>query len=333
MKFLSKLFLFLIPLTAALAAAQINYPTAIKNVIVVVQENRTPDNLFQDQNLINAGADIVQSGLCGNANQPLGARTLMDCAGPGHTHQPDWINSWDGGQVPPDGAYEVNMAYNPGSCQKFTCNQNSKGKSDCTMYAYVSDSDQVIQPYWDIAEAYGFANYMFQASQGPSFPAHQFIFGGSSAPGSVELGDQYYKYFAAENPTDGAGCIANSTSTVAVVDTTGAESIQAYPCFSRPTLATLLDSNQIPWGYYSDGPTSAWNAPNAISNICPYNPGGSCSSPDWKNYVQNNIEGSLRAGNPTLAPFLYDLEYCNFPSTSGGVYFVTPDARWGTTRG
>jgi len=50
--------------TATLTFAQ-TYSTQIKNVIVVIQENRTPDNLFQDQNLINAGADISQSGLCG----------------------------------------------------------------------------------------------------------------------------------------------------------------------------------------------------------------------------------------------------------------------------
>src|SRR5207244_8381232 len=37
--------------------------TPIQHVIVVVQENRTTDNLFQDQNLINAGADIQNYGV------------------------------------------------------------------------------------------------------------------------------------------------------------------------------------------------------------------------------------------------------------------------------
>ena len=35
----------------------------IEHVVIIFQENRTPDNLFHDQNLINAGADIASSGL------------------------------------------------------------------------------------------------------------------------------------------------------------------------------------------------------------------------------------------------------------------------------
>jgi phospholipase C len=46
--------LLTISLAATLAFAQ---NTAIQHIIVVVQENRTPDDLFQDPNL--KGADIV----------------------------------------------------------------------------------------------------------------------------------------------------------------------------------------------------------------------------------------------------------------------------------
>jgi hypothetical protein len=35
----------------------------IKHVVIIVQENRTPDNLFQDPVLISRGADIAQSGM------------------------------------------------------------------------------------------------------------------------------------------------------------------------------------------------------------------------------------------------------------------------------
>jgi hypothetical protein len=35
----------------------------IQHVVILFQENRTPDNLFQDPNLIAAGADIASSGL------------------------------------------------------------------------------------------------------------------------------------------------------------------------------------------------------------------------------------------------------------------------------
>ena len=37
-------------------------PGKIHHVVVIFQENRTPDNLFQDPKLISKGADIVLSG-------------------------------------------------------------------------------------------------------------------------------------------------------------------------------------------------------------------------------------------------------------------------------
>src|SRR5271170_2851513 len=46
----------------------------IQHVVVIFQENRTPDNLFQDPVLIKAGADIAQSGK--NVKSPTGTTTL-----------------------------------------------------------------------------------------------------------------------------------------------------------------------------------------------------------------------------------------------------------------
>jgi phospholipase C len=37
-------------------------PGKIQHVVAIFQENRTPDNLFQDPALISRGADIVKSG-------------------------------------------------------------------------------------------------------------------------------------------------------------------------------------------------------------------------------------------------------------------------------
>src|SRR6516162_7204342 len=52
-------------------------------------------------------------------------------------------------------------------------------------YYYVDNSKGLIQPYLDLVTHYGCANYMFQTNQGPSFPAHQFLFGGTSAPSAA----------------------------------------------------------------------------------------------------------------------------------------------------
>ena len=54
---------------------------------------------------------------------------------------------------------------------------------------------------------------MFQTNQGPSFPAHQFLFGGTSAPNA---GDDHVGIFASENmggvihANSRAGCIAGA---------------------------------------------------------------------------------------------------------------------------
>jgi len=49
-------------------------------------------------------------------------------------------------------------------------------------FRYVDNSTGTVQPYFDLAAQYGFANRMFQTNQGPSFPAHQFLISGTSAP-------------------------------------------------------------------------------------------------------------------------------------------------------
>ena len=52
---------------AALAGAG-TFNTPLRHVIVIVQENRTPDNLFgADTALISAGAHIVPAGHCHGA--------------------------------------------------------------------------------------------------------------------------------------------------------------------------------------------------------------------------------------------------------------------------
>src|SRR6202044_56531 len=76
------------------------------------------------------------------------------------------------------------------------------------LLTYVDNSTGTVQPYFDIAQQYGFANRMFQTNQGPSFPAHQFLFGGTSAPSAA---DDAAGIFASENPPgidNSVGCAA-----------------------------------------------------------------------------------------------------------------------------
>jgi len=257
-------------------------PGKIHHVVVIFQENRTPDNLFQDPVLISKGADIVQSGKDSKGNTiPLTKVSLTADYNPGHGHGA-FIDQCDlnsvSGQCQMDGA-----DLNPIPCPT--------GTQDCT-FAYVDPT--AVQPYFQMAEQYTFANRMFQTNQGPSFPAHQFIISGTSAPSTGS------NLFAAENPnTNGppnAGCDAPAGSTVALIDPAGSETSNApvYPCFEHQTLTDLLEAKSLTWRYYTPaipppppplhGTPAIWNGPEAIQHICGPQ-GGVCQGSDWTNNV------------------------------------------------
>ena len=88
-------------------------------------------------------------------------------------------------------------------------------------FRYVDNSTGILNPYLELATQYGWANYMFQTNQGPSFPAHQFIFGGTSAPSTA---DDAAGVFASENmsgSSNDAGCAAAAGTTVQLIDPNG----------------------------------------------------------------------------------------------------------------
>jgi phospholipase C len=269
-------------------------PGQIQHVVVIFQENRSTDNLFQDPVLISRGADIAQSGTDSHGNTiPLQKVDLAANYNPGHDH----------------GSFEEMCDLNPatGQCRMDGADLNPipcpTGTTNCT-FAYVDPTK--VQPYFQLAEQYTFADRMFQTNQGPSFPAHQFIISGTSAPCSTQFPcpGAGSNLFAAENPkTNGppnAGCDAPAGSTVLLIDSAGSESsnVPIYPCFEHQTLTDLLEAKSLTWRYYSPGSVPAppvhgspaiWNGPEAIQHICGPNPAGTaCVGADWTNHVVLN---------------------------------------------
>jgi phospholipase C len=230
----------------ATANLSISITSKIQHVVVIFQENRTPDNLFQDPILISRGADIAQSGVNRQGQtvplSPVGLGINYDLS---HSHA-GFVTMCDLNTV-------------TGQCR-----MDGAPTTPLSAFVYVNPSD--VQPYFHLAEQYTFGDRMFQTNQGPSFPAHQFIISGTSAPsvGSTS--------FAAENPSSGGGrgtgCISPSTEYVKLIDPSGSESTQAYPCFEHPTLTDELDTKGVTWHYYTPGPSSIWTGPNAIEHMC-----------------------------------------------------------------
>ena len=165
----------------------------------------------------------------------------------------------------------------------------AKGATNCPPanpnFMYVQQSD--VQPYWDMAEQYAFGDRMFQTNQGPSFPAHQFIMGGTSEPAAGS------NLFVAENPlgvansSADAGCTAPAAEYVSVIDPTGSETSNAtmYPCFEHATFTDNLNTAGITWRYYAPLAGSIWTAPNAIQHMCAAPMSTACTASDWVNNV------------------------------------------------
>jgi phospholipase C len=158
--------LFLLGSTFARAQQERN---RFDHVVVIIQENRTPDNLFGSNPNFEPGVDIATSGLNSKGkNIPLKATALAGCYDLNHMHSA-FVQMYDEGKM--DGADKVQVQPNPGC----------KVPGD-TQFKYVDNSQGTVQPYFDLASQYGWANRMFQTNQGPSFPAHQFLLSGTSAP-------------------------------------------------------------------------------------------------------------------------------------------------------
>lgn len=257
--------------------------TPIQHVVLIVQENRTTDNLFQDPNLINAGADIQNYGVNSSGQTiPLSQIDLgttgnnPDAYDIGHTHA-DFVSMCD-----------LNSATN-------TCKMDGadKERTSCNktlgpcppppnpQFMYVNPAD--VAPYFQMAEVYSFADRMFQTNQGPSLPAHQFIFAGTSAPSPNS------SEFAAEDPqgivSSFSGCIAPPAMYVELINPSGVEDNTMYPCFEHATLSDLLDAANLSWRYYAPNIDGIWTAPTAINHICvPNEPppnGTKCTGPDY----------------------------------------------------
>jgi phospholipase C len=184
----------------------------IQHIVVIMQENRSFDNLFNGF----PGADTAQSGMNGGQSIALTPISLGDSRDLNHSHL-RWVQDWDDGKM--DGFAQ-------------------SGASPATLpYSYVPESD--VEEYWTLARQYVIGDHMFQSNTGPSFVAHQYMIAGQSAN-------------VAENPTGSVwGCDASPETTAVVLGANGDELPGVFPCFDYLTTGDLLDEKGVTWRYYA----------------------------------------------------------------------------------
>jgi phospholipase C len=233
----------------------------IDHVVIVIQENRSLDNLFQGF----PGADTQSYGRDSNGNkiklQPISLATTWDLD---HSTTA-FVTSCNGtGSLP-----GTNCKMNGFDKEFVGCGHS--GYPPCPIkhpqYAYAPAKET--KPYFDMAEQYVLADKMFASDYDESsFVAHQYLIAAYSSE--------------AVNYPNGLdwGCYGGQGVTIPTLSQKRQVQYdkRIAVCFDNQTLGDELDGAAVSWRSYTssvpNGSGHLWNAYSAISHI--YN------GPDWK---------------------------------------------------
>jgi phospholipase C len=350
-------------------AALAQFPPQIKNVVIIFQENRTPDNLFHF---------LAPACLLGPSSEGMDACTPAMVNANCYNISPCGLSNETGTVVPVtlkplplSGTIDPDHSHNgfENMCDPdpatLECRNDGAwltSKPAGSSYSYVSNrpvtnydgtKGHLLDPYLTLATRYGWANFMFQTNQGPSYPAHQFMFSGTSAPTAA---DDANATFISENFNmkiigNEAGCISPKNTTNFLISPAIStpppactlyddSSVQECPmdntalvyptdpvgsfCYPHKSMASLLNPPAITWRYYSPAPGSIWTAPDSIKEICEpafVHPNGDptskleCTGTQWKANVDLLHHG---------ADVLRDIDNCALAHVS----WVIPDGAW-----
>jgi phospholipase C len=365
---------FVLALSSALVAQPASaprpsaFPPQITHVVVIFQENRTPDNLFHaltPQCPIPNGAkglkactpspvtdscyDISPCGLSNKTGRVLPvALTPVPLAGstdPSHAHlafeqmcDPDPASGF---ACRNDGAWQIRQSI---------AGTNSYGYVDnVPVTNYDGSAGHLLDPYLTYARQYGWANFMYQTNQGPSYPAHQYIFSGTSARSADE--DANSTFISENFGKVSVGCLAPASASTTLLSPllpgsslcAGGKAydnntVQECPlpntalnnppgnpvgsfCDTKANMGGALDQLRITWKYYAPSAGSIWTAPNSIQDICvpkftnKARTKLACTGSEWNAKVDYTLKG---------ANVLNDITNCSLPSVS----WVIPDGAW-----
>jgi phospholipase C len=220
------------PSTASTAAP--NFSSPIKHIVLIIQENRTFDNLFNgfvDAN--GRAADTVSTW----TDKSLGAVTLeklpLSTVGDPGGGYVDFNQSYDGGRN--DDFSDVVKRETPDFAQLINYG-----------YAYVDPLE--IQPYRDMATNGALAQRFFHGVKAPTWPSHLMFAAGST----TYNGDPTFR--AVDNPsiTTGWGCEdPDSSDSTGALGPDGTVVKGPFPCLSGvTTIADLLTQAGHTWRYY-----------------------------------------------------------------------------------
>jgi phospholipase C len=279
----------------------------IKHIVLMIQENRTFNNLFAGfpgATSTTTGEELVKQGT-GYVKQsvPLAETDLLRKSNLNHQYI----------------AYQT--GYQNGAMDGFNLiKYGTTGQPEgLAAYQYVNPAQ--IAPYRTIASQWGLADELFQTQGSGSFIAHQDLIRGGTFVNPTES--------LIDDPTANAawGCLSPPGAKTSLITT----NLQyerdkgPFPCttdFPYPsqyeTLADLLNAKSVSWKYYTPAPIeksvgALWDAYLVIASIC--NNQGKCtsniSSPE-KNILSDISKGAL----PAMSWVIPDAENSDHPGYS-----------------
>jgi phospholipase C len=233
----------------------------IRHVIVIVQENRSFDNLFHGF----PGANSADSGYGHGKKHVLQPHGLADPLDVNHSHV-QFLEDYDRGKN--DGWNDDFQSFKPGcrapqnhpDCWQFY----SDPQHQEIAFSYVPRRE--IAPYWTMASQYALADNAFASNNGPSYVAHQYLIAGQSR----HVTENPFKApWGCDGPPDNYTYILKYGTTQPPVFSpkTGVEHLFGAPCFQYASVAGLLDAAGVSWAYYAPDVQSyggIWSAFDAI---------------------------------------------------------------------
>ena len=211
------------PPVATVASPGPSTTTPIKHVIIVIQENRTFDDLFSTF----PGADGSTLGTH-NGKPYHTMPTTLTARDIDHIH-PGFEIEYDGGKM--DGFDKIHY------------NGNGDGPPAGT-YPLTYVDPQYIRQYWALAHQYTLADRMFETQSSGSFTAHQDLIRGNTYINAHEAVID----FPSRIPW---GCDGGTEEVTSLLTDTQQYLYNKGPraCFSYATIRDLLDAKRVSWKY------------------------------------------------------------------------------------
>jgi phospholipase C len=316
-------------LSAAGARPAANPAGKIKHVVIIIQENRSFNDLFMGF----PGAKTQSYGYISSGKKvALKSWTLATGWDLEHNSQGFYAACNGAGSIP---GTDCRMnGFNNETCQAV--------KAPCPKYEYpeyIYATPSEVKPYWSMAQQYVLADEMYASNfDTSSYVSHQYIIAAQASAGPNLMQTNY--------PSINWGCPGGSTKasyvpTIKMDPPRTPAPNHSSVCFDYKTLGDELDAAKLSWSYYAAplgvvGPggttcgkkggaqedgyteTGIWSAYQAIEHIC--------YGPDWKKdiispppqFLKDVAAGNLRDVT-WITPYCKDSDHpgCVYPEDGG----------------